>query len=153
MVDTPLLEWFAHQNGTDYSWKASSVKQNHCLGMSSWVENGEDNKYLPFWPKRDLQGNLPNYWCDRHLMSQKVPTVWQTGSLTRFNLFSTPVSRNIYYHCNNHVCFCVEAWASCHKRSHLKCLITEGWAGGQDNCLLFMLLLCVVTQLETWYCG
>ena len=53
-----------------------------------------------------------------------------------------------YYCCNNHVeskfWFCVNAWAWHQRHSHINCLITEGSTWDWDNCLLFMLLLCVV---------
>ena len=45
------------------------------------------------------------------------------------------------------------AWAWRHTHSHLNCLITQGSNWDWDNCLLFMLLLCVVIEWETWCCG
>ena len=62
-----------------------------------------------------------------------------------------------YYRCNNNVdskvCFCVNAWAWRQRHSQLNCLITEGSTWDWDDCLLFMLLLCVVIEWETWCCG
>ena len=51
---------------------------------------------LLFWPKRNIQRYLPNHWCDRHLMLQKVPFVWHTKSNINFKIFNAPISRDIW---------------------------------------------------------
>ena len=48
--------------------------------------------------------------------------------------------------------FFVNAWAWRQRHSQLNCLITEGSTWDWDNCLLFMLLLCVVIESYTWCC-
>ena len=39
---------------------------------------------------------LPNYWCDRHVMSQKVSFIWQTKCKASLKMFNTRVARDIW---------------------------------------------------------
>ena len=77
----------------------------------------------------------------------------------------SPMIRTLNYKANNQlfiinvviitwtVCFCVNAWAWRQRHLNLNCLITQGSTCDWDNCLLLMLLFCVVIELETWCCG
>ena len=40
-----------------------------------------------------------------------------------------------------------------HRHSHLNCLTTPGSTWDLGNCLLFVLLICVGIEWETWCCG
>ena len=63
--------------------------------LQHWHNGGNlRHQNVLFWPKRDIQRCLPRYWCDGHVMSLKVPFVWQTKSKARLNIFNTPISRD-----------------------------------------------------------
>ena len=74
-----------------------------------------------------------------------------------FQNCGTQVPARDYYRCNNYVSrkvwFCVSAWTWNHRHSHLNCLTTRGSTWDLGNCLLFMLLICVGIEWETWCCG
>ena len=84
--------------------------------------------------------------------SRKLPLEWTVYTKVSVNeprIFGS-------YRCNNYVdrkvCFSVNAWAWRHRHSRTNCLITRRSTWDLDNSLLFMLLLCVVIELETWCC-
>ena len=78
----------------------------------------------------------------------------QTKSVTQPKILT---SSERYHRCHNYmarkVWFCVTAWTWCHRHSHLNCLTTQGSTWDLGNCLLFMLLICVGIEWETWCCG
>ena len=54
-----------------------------------------EHQNLIFLAQNGYSNYLPNYWCDRHVMSQKVPFVWQTKSKDNLKIFSTHISWDI----------------------------------------------------------